>query len=254
MSKVSCDGALSASSDVDGGSLDDAILALSDGLHGVELSAMRGIMSGIALQLCPDGQFPSDQNHLRYLRSVIKVLASAQGHSRMTPNGILYYGRPSFMGDDLLRGLQSEARKDVRPRAILQRGHILGIGGTLADELARSEHLRDLVESCAGPVDATGVASYLFYEEEGQGIGAHVDTDIFSINVNICLWHESHLTRDSRLFIFHTNGVDREEYLFEPGYMMVTFGDSVIHGRSGLSAGESLANLTIGFQPKAWEQ
>jgi hypothetical protein len=140
----------------------------------------------------------------------------------------------------------------VRPRAIWQRGHMLGVGGTLGDRVATGEPLRALVEQCAGPVEATGVASYLFYEDAGSGITAHVDSDIFSINVNIVLRHDDAGRRETVFFLFHTDGKTREEIVLEPGDVIVTFGDSVLHGRSPLAAGEVMTNLTIGFQPASW--
>ncbi len=171
----------------------------------------------------------------------------------MTHNGIVYRGRPDFVTDELIAALLAEAREQVRPRAIWQRGHMLGVGGPLGDQIATGEALHALVERHAGPVDATGVASYLFYEEEGAGIPAHIDSDVFSINVNLILHREHTGVQTSRFFLFHTDGRTREEMLLEPGEMVITFGDSVLHGRTLLSEGEVINNYTVGFQPASWE-
>jgi hypothetical protein len=232
--------------------LAESLLSLSDSLRGAELATFSGIICNTARRLCPDGQFPTAPQELQLFRTALRVLGKIQHHPQMTPNGVLYRGRPDFVTDELLAALDEEARTEVRPRAIWQPGHKLGVGGPLGDELANGEALRALVEQCAGPVEATGVASYLFYEEEGAGITAHVDTDIFSINVNLMLRHEDTGTCSSRLFLFHTDGKTREEIVLEPGDMIISFGDSVLHGRSPLAQGERITNLTIGFQPATW--
>jgi hypothetical protein len=170
----------------------------------------------------------------------------------MTRNGVLYRGRPDFVTDELLHALRVEARDDVRPRAIWQRGHMLGVGGPLGDALATGPELRALVEEHAGGVDATGIASFLFYEEAGAGIAAHVDTDVFSINVNLILRREDQGVRTSRFFLFDIDGSAREDILLEEGDVCITFGDSVLHGRTPLAPGEVINNLTIGFQPSSW--
>ena len=232
--------------------LAESLLAISDQLSGPELATFSGIFCNTARRLCPHGQFPSDPGELQLFRTALRVLGKIQHHPRMTPNGVLYRGRPDFLTSELLSALEEEARTEVRSRAIWQPGHMLGVGGVLGDKLATGAELRALVERCAGPVEATGVASYLFYEEEGSGITAHVDTDIFSINVNVMLRHEDAGKRSSLLFLFHTDGKTREEIVLEPGDMIITFGDSVLHGRSPLARGELITNLTIGFQPASW--
>jgi hypothetical protein len=232
--------------------IEDALLSLSRDLPDVELTTLRGILSNVAQSLCPDGRFPEDARARQRFRSALKVLGSVQRHPRMTPNGIVYRGRPDFMTDELLARIQHEARAEVRPRAIWQRGHMLGVGGPLADTIANGPELRALVERTAGPVEATGVASYLFYEEEGAGLQAHVDTCVFSINVNIVLRHESAGRLASHLFVFSVDGKTREEILLEPGETIITFGDSIVHGRAPLAASEVVNNLTIGFQPAFW--
>lgn len=156
------------------------------------------------------------------------------------------------MSDDYLARLQNEARDIRHTRAIQQRGHLVGVGGQLGDELASSAPMLTLVESSAGPVSASGVVSYMFYEDEGAGLCAHVDTDIFSINVNIMLEHTSSDERSSHLFIFSTDGEQREEIQHQPGEIVITFGDSIVHGRAPLSRGESVTLLTVGFQPTDW--
>ena len=40
------------------------------------------------------------------------------------------------------------------------------------------------------------------------------------------------------------------KYYFKPGEIMITYGDSIVHGRSQLSVNESIGILTIGFTPR----
>lgn len=235
------------------GSVAQALLSTASSMDDAERSALAGLLCSVAQRLCPKGEFPNDPSELQYFRDVLHVLARLQKHPRMTANGICYFGRPDFMSDDLLAALRKEAVEQVRPNAIWQPGHLLGACGDIALALAKGPELKRVVETHGGPVDATGVVSYMFYDGEGAGIPAHVDTDVFSLNVNINLFHSREGgSRQSRLFIFHSDGEEREEYFFEPGQMMITFGDSIVHGRTPLVAGESITNLTIGFQPEAW--
>jgi hypothetical protein len=229
------------------------LLSSASSMDDAERSAFGALLCGVAQSLSPTGDFPTNPSELQYFRDVLYVLARLQNHPRMTPNGICYFGRPSFMTDELLAALRTESIEKVRPNAIWQPGHYIGACGEIALALANGEDLKMIVENHCGPVDATGVISYMFYDEEGAGIAAHVDTDIFSLNVNINLFHTcTNGQRQSKLFIFHSDGQQREEYLLEPGQMMITFGDSIVHGRTPLVEGEFITNLTIGFQPAAW--
>lgn len=230
-----------------------SILKTAASMDTPERCALASMLCGVAQQLCPHGEVPESPTELQYFRDVLHVLAQLQNHARMTPNGICYFGRPDFMTDALLQALRKESVEVVRPQAIWQPGHLLGACGELAQALANGPELKELVERHGGPVDATGIVSYMFYEGEGAGIPAHVDTDVFSLNVNINLFHtRTSGPRQSRLFVFHSDGNRREEFFFEPGQLMVTFGDSIVHGRTPLVHGEAITNLTIGFQPAAW--
>lgn len=236
-----------------GTSVAQFLLSTAATMDTTEKTALATILCSVAQRLCPHGEFPADPAELQYFRDVLHVLARLQNHPRMTPNGVCYFGRPGFMTDDFLEALRKEAVEQVRPKAIAQPGHLIGDCGDLALALANGPELKRIVEQCAGPVDATGVVSYMFYEGEGTGIPAHVDTDVFSLNVNINLFHTREGgPRQSQLFIFKSDGSVKETYFFQPGEMMITFGDSIVHGRSPLVAGESITNLTIGFQPAAW--
>ncbi|MDX8161350.1 hypothetical protein SLJ89_19655, partial [Acinetobacter pittii] len=106
--------------------------------------------------------------------------------------------------------------------------------------IALSNELNELVTTYTTQSTPTGIASYLFYEKVGEGLAAHVDTTSFSINVNINLWHEAVGNKNSFLYAFDINGEKMRKYYFKPGEIMITYGDSIVHGRSQLSVNESI--------------
>jgi hypothetical protein len=230
----------------------DAVLDLSHRMRPLERDSLRSIIGDVVQRLSPDGQWPRDPQELRHFRNALQMLSRMQQHEKMTSNGVVYCGRPDFMTDELLAALRRESREVVRPRAFAQPGHLLGVGAPLADEFARSKPLVDLVRRHAGPVEPTGVASFMFYEVEGAGVSTHVDTEVFSLNANLMLRHD-YSGEPSYFYTFSTDGLTLERFVLEPGEMIISFGDSIAHGRSLLGPGEVVNNLTIGFQPDHWE-
>jgi hypothetical protein len=218
-------------------------------MTGGEREALKTVLCFAAQNLSPDGQYPADATRREALRVVICSLANLQAHRhRIPPNGVVFRGRPPFMSDALLTALREEARLARATRPVQQIGHSLGLGGPLADELAVSREMIDFVEAHSQPIRATGVASYLFYDAPGDGMKAHVDTGIFSINANIMLEHTAEVARQSYLYIYPSSG-EPEKIVLEPGEMVLSYAGSVVHGRAPLGPGESVRNLTIGFQP-----
>lgn len=231
--------------------LTSAILAAAHDLDDPGRARLKTMLSLVAGTLSPTGTLPDDPDRVRALRSVVETLALLQRHGRPIPaNGIAYRGRPAFMTDELLRALRAEARS-VRAQALPQVGHFLGRGGTLADQLAGWPEMIELVESNTVPVTPTLIASYLYYEGAGAGLSAHVDTDVFALNVNIMLEHTAVAERRSFLYIYDTSCAC-EQIVLEPGEIVLTYADSIVHGRAPLADGEYVSNLTIGFQPQWW--
>lgn len=230
----------------------NAVVEYSNEIDGVDLACLRGIISNVVQRLCPDGEFPSDPKEKIQFQQAIRMLAPMQGHKNMNANGVCYYDRPSFMSNEYLSILRRES-EEIRERAIKQRGHYVGVGGHHGDILANSSHLKKIVESAAGPVKPTGVVSYMYYEDEDACLNAHVDTDVFSININIMLQHTDTGTKNSHLYIFTTDGESKEVIQHIPGEMVITYGDSIVHGRAPLASGENVTLLTMGFQPALWK-
>jgi hypothetical protein len=191
---------------------------------------------------------PPDPATANALDVVTETLATLQPYSsRVSANGIAYRGRPRLITDDLLASLQREARQ-LRPSAHRFDEHFLGCGAPLANKLAVSQDLVDFVREYAGDVKPTGVASFLFYDEPGQGIDPHIDTDIFSLNVLLMLHHQRVKEPASALVVFPPRGTP-ERIDLSPGEIVIMFAGSIAHGRERLNEGEAVSILTFGFHP-----
>jgi hypothetical protein len=166
---------------------------------------------------------------------------------RMTENGIAWRGRPDFMTDDMLSSLQTEALA-TRPLAFAYDNHFVGAGAPIANELAVSAELKQLVQEKAGKVLPTGIASFLYYDREGQGIPPHIDTDIFSLNVLLMLKHVGGSEKRSCLVVFPPQKPP-ERIDLEPGEIVILFAGSMTHAREYMMAGEQVGILTFGFHP-----
>ncbi|MDB5141175.1 MAG: hypothetical protein JWR12_3091 [Mucilaginibacter sp.] len=200
--------------------------------------------------LISDFSRPNSSHKAKAIDTVTETLSKLQPYSgRISKNGVAYIGRPDFMTNELLSSLQDEARS-VRPFATKFDEHFLGRGAPIANELSTSKMLLNFVLSHTGEVKSTGVASFLFYDEEGQGIDPHIDTDIFSLNVILMLSHEdqNNPNHNSALFVFPP-GEKPERIDLNPGDMVIMFAGSIAHGRQRMKKSESVSILTFGFHP-----
>jgi hypothetical protein len=198
--------------------------------------------------LAPDFSKPHQGLNAQAFDTVSETLAGLQPYSARIPyNGLAFRGRPDFLTDKLLASLQDEAKK-LRPSARRFEEHFLGCGAPIANQFAISPQLHKFVTKHAGKVEATGIASFLFYDEEGQGIDPHIDSDIFSLNVLIMLEHNSISAKRSRLVVFPPHS-DPERLDLQPGEMIVMYAGSIAHGRERISYGENVTILTFGFTP-----
>jgi hypothetical protein len=198
--------------------------------------------------LTPNFERPSHGHEAAAFDTVSDTLAQLQPYSkRISHNGIAYRGRPSLMTDTLLRRLQAEAR-ELRSTAERYDEHFLGCGSPTANELGLSPDLTAFVRKHAGDVRPTGIASFLFYDEPGQGIAPHIDTDIFSLNVLLMLEHRRSSAPPSALVVFPPRG-EVERLVLEPGEIVILFAGSIAHGRERMREDESVSILTFGFHP-----
>lgn len=230
--------------------LTNKLRLFNDGLTEAEKANFKLILGLAAGGLMPGFQRPGDATSAQALDTVTDTLANLQPYrNRISRNGIAYRGRPPLMSDDLLARLQEEARA-IRPAARSYDEHFLGCGAPIANRLAVSEKLVTFVQSHAGNVKPTGVASFLYYDEEGQGIDPHIDTDIFSLNVLLMLSHRRVSEPASALVVFPPRG-EPERIDLMPGEMVIMFAGSITHGRERMQRGEAVSILTFGFHPLA---
>jgi hypothetical protein len=212
----------------------------------VNFKLLLGLAAG---GLAPEFAKPKDRLQAASFDTVTDTLAGMQPYSKRIPrNGIAYRGRPALITPRLLADLQQEART-LRPSAQRFEEHFLGCGAPIANELAVSPELISFVREHAGEVEPTGIASFLYYEEAGQGIEPHIDTEVFSLNVLLMLEHRysGRLSR-SALVVFPPFG-EPERLDLMPGEVVVMFAGSVAHGREPMQEGESVSILTFGFHP-----
>jgi hypothetical protein len=165
----------------------------------------------------------------------------------LPPGGVVYRGRPAFLTGRLLERLQREAR-ETRATATRFGGHSLATGTPLAAALARSDEVAAFVSAQAGPIRKTGTASYLFYDRPGDGIGPHVDTDLFTVSILTVLEHRHGRGGSSHLVLYHAAD-HAERIALAPGETLVIFTGGVVHGREPTAEGESITVLTLGFYP-----
>ncbi|MFC4852053.1 hypothetical protein [Actinophytocola glycyrrhizae] len=166
------------------------------------------------------------------------------------PRGAQYRGRPELLTDELLATLIAEA-EEVGETAVPFDEHYLGCGGPVADRLATSPGLTALVRSVVPGAEPTGIASYLFYRDAGQGIIPHIDTDIFSLNVLMMLAHETpqDAPTTSALCMHYPDGSE-ERFQLAPGEVVIFLAGTQAHSRTPIVAGERVTILTFGFMPK----
>jgi hypothetical protein len=166
------------------------------------------------------------------------------------PRGAQYRGRPELVTDELLGSLIAEAQ-EVGATAVPFDEHYLGCGGPIADRLATSPELTALVRSVVPGAEPTGIASYLFYKDAGQGIIPHIDTDIFSLNVLLMLAHETPAdpVTTSALYMHYPDGSD-ERFQLTPGEVVIFLAGTQAHSRTPIAEGERVTILTFGFMPQ----
>lgn len=230
------------------GQLTEKLRRFNADLNEAEQANFKLLLGLAAGGLAPGLRRPLDEAAAAAFDTVSDTLSKLQPYSkRISHNGIAYRGRPEFMTTELLEALQTEAQ-DLRPSAIRCDEHFLGCGAPIANKLAVSPELTSFVKANAGDVKPTGIASYLFYDEVGQGIDAHIDTDIFSLNVLLMLQHRYRSSDRSALVLLPSRSVP-ERLELEPGEIVIMFAGSVAHGRERLKQHEAVSILTFGFHP-----
>jgi hypothetical protein len=227
-------------------SMGQLLADLHQTLTPAEQANLKLILGLSAGHLVPDKHPDSEQG--RY--AVTEALEILCPYDVADPRGPQYRGRPSFMTDDLLGALVDEAAR-VGRTAIPYDEHYLGCGGPVADQLAVSDELAALVATVVPKAVATGIASYLFYRDPGQGIVPHIDTDIFSLNVLMMLAHDipAGLEEPSALYMHFADGSEQRLQL-SPGEVVIFLAGTQAHSRTPIRENERVTILTFGFMPE----
>lgn len=207
------------------------------------LKLILGLSAG---RLVPDKSAGSENGR----RAVSEALEMLCPYNVTDPRGVQYRGRPSFLTDELLGGLIDEAAR-VGQTAVPFDEHYLGCGGPIADALATSDEMAELVSAIVPKAVATGIASYLFYRDQGQGIIPHIDTDIFSLNVLMMLMHDipAGLAEPSALYMHFADGTEQRLQL-SPGEVVIFLAGTQAHSRTPITKDERVTILTFGFMPE----
>ena len=228
--------------------LSNKLLEFAEALSLAEKDNLKLLLGEAASGLLVERASASTPSEDEALTASLSVLRGLQRHADRIPrNGITWRGRPGFLGSDLLSALCAEALKG-RPSAIQEGGYMLGCGGPVADRLASSDDVVSFIGQHAGEVRPTSIASYLYYEQPGDGLDPHVDTDVFALNMIMMLRHDAKGGRHSRLVVHDLDGKPNKIELV-PGECVLLFADSVVHGREAMAEGETVTLLTIGFEP-----
>lgn len=218
---------------------------LHEGLSPAEQANLKLILGLSAGHLVPDKNPDSEQGR----QTVSRALEFLCPYTVDDPRGIQYRGRPAFLTDDLLAALVAEA-EEVGRTAVPFDEHYLGCGGPIADQVSTSDDLSALVAQVVPGAEGTGVASYLFYRDAGQGIIPHIDTDIFSLNVLLMLRHDhpADLAAPSALYMHFADGTEQRLQL-SPGEVVIFLAGTQAHSRTPIGASERVTILTFGFMP-----
>ncbi|MCH5716676.1 hypothetical protein [Niabella hibiscisoli] len=169
-------------------------------------------------------------------------------HSNIIPaDGILYQGFPAWLNEELLQKVITEG-EGRRLEPLEQIDHFLGCGGLIADELSVSAELLMFIQNLVPVVvSPTGIASYIYYDQEGAGIRPHVDTDVFSLNLILMLKHEVSSSYMPSATIVFPAFMEPQSFRLKVGEVLIMYGGNVIHTRSRIAPGEIVHLLTIGF-------
>jgi hypothetical protein len=207
------------------------------------LKLILGLSAG---RLVPDKDPGADHGR----SAVTEALEILCPYEVADPRGIQYRGRPDFLTDELFAQLLAEAA-EVGASAVPFDEHYLGCGGPVADRIATSPELAALVASVVPKAEATGIASYLFYRDAGQGIIPHIDTDIFSLNVLMMLAHDipEGTEQPSALYMHYADGTE-DRLQLSPGEVVIFLAGTQAHSRTPITHDERVTILTFGFMPE----
>lgn len=217
-----------------------------------EIDALKYQLSITAVELLNNFGLPDDLIKQEIFNSTIKKIASIQPYrDKIKKYGIVYRGKPSFLTDDLLSKLQSEAvsfRQQAKPNYEQWISPVdTEDNATFAEKLEGSSKLLDFVCEFAGKCIPSYISNYIYYDVEGQNSEPHVDNAFTAVTVMIGLKHEG-INKKSSSIIYWPDA-EPLEYQLRPGEMTIFFGTTMVHGRTPISKGEEVHSLLLSFRP-----
>ncbi|WP_043475204.1 tetratricopeptide repeat protein [Kitasatospora sp. MBT66] len=179
------------------------------------------------------------------LQDAVRLLSAQQ---RVHPRHL----RDQSIPTELIGVMAKEAEQAITVNGYLHNGKWNAAVGDAANRFAEHIDLATIVARSTGlDVEQPHNAVYIAYLEEGQFLDFHVDTIGFGeANLILCLKHE-HPTGESK--------VSTTVFITADGYLecALATGDCVVfdgaltpHGRTPLSAGESVTLISFGFRAR----
>jgi hypothetical protein len=226
--------------------LGDKLASISEEMDDSERANYKLLLAMAAGGLIVRGDAETRSGSEAY-RATLRAIARLQPHhDRIPPNGVIYRGRPKFCSQEMLDDLRAESQ-ELRSSAVRFDHHYVSPGGPIAQGIALSEQLNDLIALHTHHIVPTGRANYLYYDAVDLGIDPHVDNEVFSLNAIMMLEHEF-CDNPSALVLYPAEGEAEEIYLC-PGEMIVMFADSITHARRRMRPHEHVSIVAFGFQP-----
>jgi acyl-CoA synthetase (AMP-forming)/AMP-acid ligase II len=220
--------------------LSQGMLELSRSLSCPERQVQRLLLGCALRRLVPTEHLPRG----RELSLAAIVLA---GLARLQSDTVLYLGRPEFLTDELLCSLQEEALESRASARVAHHWCTADLGRT-ATGFLESQGLRKLVSRLAGPMAPTGFGKYIYTDEEVPGVGVHVHTQPFAVNVELKLAHE-HPSGEPGQLVLWPPYAERQRFEVWPGEMVLWFNGGVPHTREEPRPGETMAAVSLFFEP-----
>jgi len=230
--------------------LTNAMQGLLQGLSAAERTNLATIFTLGANGLTEDGVASRDRATFEVAARLILELRPDK--AVILENAICWRGRPSFVSDADLVELRADSQA-ARGSAVLDSTHFVAKASSRAFEIASSQSLVRLVSESSGlSVEPTGVVSFIYYDQAGQGIAPHIDAEQTSINVIMMLSHDSPTDRASALVLYPLDK-EPERVALSPGEIVVFHAGAITHEREAVSAGEMISIVSFGFRPTGAE-
>lgn len=179
------------------------------------------------------------------IRDAVRALTA---HERLRPHHL----RDELFPAGLIDAMAQEAEKTLATDGYLHNGKWNAPVGQAANRFAARVDLATLVARTTGlEVEPPHTGVYIAYLEEGQFLDVHVDEFGFGeANLILCLKHDvpAEAPTTSSTVFFTPDG--HHEHTLAPGECVVFDGALTPHGRTPLSAGETVILAGFGFRAR----